>query len=141
VAPHSAASAIFSGRKKSQLSSRQSVAERMFLSPRAPAQPSPSAVGKTPKLHRSAMLRITKIHDSHGTALKLEGKLIGPWADELRTACAELAAQNRSLHLDLTDVSYVDRAGAQLLEDLRAAGFDLSACSHFVATVLHRGRQ
>lgn len=83
------------------------------------------------------MLRITQIHDSHGAGLKLEGKLLGPWTDELRAACTDLTPQARPPRLDLTEVSYVDAAGIKLLEDLRGAGFDLTACSHFVASVLH----
>lgn len=83
------------------------------------------------------MLRITQIHDSHGPRLKLEGKLLGPWTDELRAACAGLTQQVRQPRIDLTEVSFVDAAGIKLLEDLRGEGFDLTACSHFVATVLH----
>jgi ABC-type transporter Mla MlaB component len=103
-----------------------------------PAQPSPYAVRHTNQSNQiQAMLRITQIHDSQGPALKLEGKLLGPWTDELRLACAHLFGQTTHRRLDLAGVSYVDRAGAQLLEDLRAEGFDVTACSHFVATVLH----
>lgn len=82
------------------------------------------------------MLRITPLHDSRGPGLRLEGKLLGPWIDELRTACAGLADQTPRPRLDLTAVSFVDAAGAALLEELRRKGFDLAACSGYVAAIL-----
>jgi hypothetical protein len=82
------------------------------------------------------MLRITPLHDSHGPGLKLEGKLCGLWTDELRTACAGVAGQTLRPRLDLTAVSFVDAPGAKLLDELRSKGFDLVACSGYVAAVL-----
>ena len=84
------------------------------------------------------MLRITETHDSNGPVLKLEGKLLAAWTDELRSACELVAAQSCRPRLDLAAVSYVDTAGAKLLDELRAAGFALAACSPFVTTVLRR---
>ena len=83
------------------------------------------------------MLHITTVHDSKGQALKLAGKLLAPWTDEVRAACTDLAAQSAIRRLDLRDVSYVDSAGIKLLQALHEEGFDLSACSLFVAAVLH----
>lgn len=82
------------------------------------------------------MLRITLLDDSRGPGLKLEGKLFGPWTDELRTACAAVASQTPRPRLDLTAVSFVDASGAELLEELRSRGFDLAACSGYVAAIL-----
>jgi ABC-type transporter Mla MlaB component len=82
------------------------------------------------------MLRITTIHDSHGPALKLEGKLLAPWTEEVCTACVDLAAQTTQPRLDLKDLSFVDAAGIKLLKRLQGEGFDLAACSPFVAAVL-----
>jgi anti-anti-sigma regulatory factor len=87
------------------------------------------------------MLRITTVHDSHGSGLKLEGKLLAPWTEEVRIACAELATKTTRPRLDLKELSFVDTAGAKLLENLRSEGFDLSACSPFVASVLHSEQQ
>ncbi len=82
------------------------------------------------------MLRITTVHDSEGPGLRLEGKLLAPWTKELRSACADLIGKTHRPRLDLRDVFYVDAAGAKLLETLRSEGFNLTACSPFVATVL-----
>ena len=81
------------------------------------------------------MLRVTPLHDSHGPGLKLE-KLFGPWTDELRTVCAELASQTSRPRLDLTAVSFVDASGAELLEELRSKGFVLVGCSGYVEAIL-----
>jgi anti-anti-sigma regulatory factor len=82
------------------------------------------------------MLRITVIHDSHGPGLKLEGKLLTAWTDELRIACAELARQTRRPRLDLKQLSYVDSLGAKLLESLQRGGFELVGCSPYISTIL-----
>ena len=86
------------------------------------------------------MLRITTINDSRGPLLKIEGKLLAPWTEEVRIACANLTAQTSQPRLDLKDLSYVDAAGIELLKKLRGEGFDLAACSPFVAAVLHAGK-
>ena len=82
------------------------------------------------------MLRVTPLHDSLGSGLKLEGKLFGPWTDELRKVCAAVASQTSRPRLDLTAVSFVDASGAELLEELRRNGFELVGCSGYVAAIL-----
>ena len=83
------------------------------------------------------MLRISTVHDSHGPGLKLEGKLLAAWTEELRSVCDEMANHTPQPRLDLRELSYVDAAGAKLLEDLRSEGFVFAPCSSFVATALH----
>jgi anti-anti-sigma regulatory factor len=82
------------------------------------------------------MLRVTPLHDSHRPGLKLEGKLFGPWTDELRKVCAAVASETSRPRLDLTAVSFVDASGADLLEELRSRGFELVGCSGYVAAIL-----
>jgi anti-anti-sigma regulatory factor len=85
------------------------------------------------------MLRITTL-DGHagGRLLKLEGKLVAPWLDEVRRACAESAAAPGRLHLDLAAVTFVDAAGLRLLRELLHRDATLAACSGYVAAVLDR---
>jgi hypothetical protein len=85
-----------------------------------------------------AMLRISVVRDSQGPTLKLEGKLLAAWTDELRSVCAELAQHTPWPRLDLKQVSYVDASGAKLLESLRKDGFRLLDCSPYVSTILQR---
>ncbi len=66
------------------------------------------------------MLKITGIDldasDSIRT-LKLEGKLQGPWVDELRRACEGLQTPLSGLRLNLSAVTFIDPVGVKLLDD------------------------
>ncbi len=84
------------------------------------------------------MLRITTTHDADGPVLKLEGKWLAPWTEEVRSACDKLTENTTRPRLDLKDVSYIDSSGVQLLKSLQRAGYLLS-CSQFVAAVLPNG--
>jgi hypothetical protein len=78
------------------------------------------------------MLRITR---AAGPVLKLEGRLVGPWVDELGRACGAVVPPAR-LCLDLTAVTFADEAGARLLRELRQRGAVLTGCSGYVAVLL-----
>jgi hypothetical protein len=89
------------------------------------------------------MLKIARVDgemcpsDSIST-LKLEGKLIGPWVDELSRACEELVTPPSVLHLNLAGVTFIDPAGINLLDDLIRRGATISECSGFVDELLSR---
>ena len=85
------------------------------------------------------MLRITEITDGGpGVLLKLEGKLRGPWVEELGRVCAELSCgECREIRLDLSAVTFLDEAGTRLLRELMRVGAALTA-SRFVAELLRR---
>jgi hypothetical protein len=86
-----------------------------------------------------AMLRITRIdldtNDSIRT-LKLEGKLLGPWVDELRRACQEPRTPPSCLRLDLAAVTFIDAIGVKMLDDLMRQGATIVDYSGFVAELL-----
>jgi anti-anti-sigma regulatory factor len=73
--------------------------------------------------------------------LKLEGKLLAPWVTELESACGESPVSPERVLLDLSDLTFVDAAGAQLLASLIRDGAKVIACSGFVAEVLHLNRR
>jgi ABC-type transporter Mla MlaB component len=83
------------------------------------------------------MLKIARI-DGRETQclLRLEGRLVGPWVDELERACVEALAKASSVGLDLADVSFIDRAGVALLQRLGERGVALRNCSGFVSVLL-----
>jgi anti-anti-sigma regulatory factor len=91
------------------------------------------------------MLRITRISQAgEATTLKLEGKLLAAWCDELRAACDHGAggADAGGVRLDLYDVSFVDADGTVLLRELLARSgngrrVSITRCSTFVAELLH----
>jgi hypothetical protein len=82
------------------------------------------------------VLRITPTREGSITTLRLEGKLVGPWVDELRRAVEVASGEN--LHLDAGAVSYADPDGIDLLRKISAAGAIFSASSGFVAELLYR---
>jgi anti-anti-sigma regulatory factor len=83
------------------------------------------------------MLKITQIADTgHGTLLKLEGKLLQPWAAELSQVCSQLQAGTDRIRLDLSAVTFVDGAGTRLLRELLDRGVGVAAASGFVAELL-----
>lgn len=76
----------------------------------------------------SEMLRVTRLTTTERASalhlLRLDGRITGPWVDELRRACeAALGSDSRCpprLVLDLTGVSFIDRDGIALLRQLAA---------------------
>jgi hypothetical protein len=84
------------------------------------------------------MLRITELHDGvSGRTLRLEGKLLGPWVEELRQACIPNGSATRAIQLNLAAVSYADAAGTLLIRELIQRGVILTACSRYIAELLH----
>jgi anti-anti-sigma regulatory factor len=83
------------------------------------------------------MLKIVSGPTANGRAiLKLEGRVIGPWVEEVRRSCDEVLAAGASLTLDCSEVSFVDREGVELFRRLRSRQVELSNCSRFVAEQL-----
>ncbi len=82
------------------------------------------------------MLRTTSVINDEATTLRLEGKLCGPWVEEVQNCFDQAAGQTRVVHLDLGRVLFVDDAGASLLRRLLACGATVVACSSYVAELL-----
>ena len=79
------------------------------------------------------MLKISQAGTpNHSVTLKLEGRVVGPWVEELRRTCEPLLAEDRALKLDMTEVSYADTEGVAALNSLKARGAKLKNCSPFV---------
>ncbi|MFI5459829.1 MAG: STAS domain-containing protein [Isosphaerales bacterium] len=86
------------------------------------------------------MLRIARIDvDGNGLiqTLRLEGKLRGPWVDELIRACEDPQTPPSCLRLDLSALTFIDSAGAKLLDDLIRKGARVVGCSGFIAEMLN----
>jgi hypothetical protein len=69
------------------------------------------------------MLRISTIEDEQAVAIRLEGRVAGPWVDELVGAWKAVAPRvaEKTLQLDLRDVTFADVAGKQALREIYAA--------------------
>jgi hypothetical protein len=84
------------------------------------------------------VLKITEIaQNDTGRTFKLEGKLVGPWVDELRNVCTQPRERAEQVGLDLAAVTFVNAAGAELLRELIGQAIIITKCSPFVAELLH----
>jgi hypothetical protein len=65
-------------------------------------------------------LKITVQNGSNATTLRLEGRVVGPWVNELDRTWRGLAPSlgSKKLSVDLRGVTYVDQAGRDLLADI-----------------------
>lgn len=81
------------------------------------------------------MLRITHSGSQKLTTVDLDGKLLGPWVDELRAVTAKLNG-NEVVRLNLARLSFADQSGIALLQQLSRGGVELSGCSPLIAGLL-----
>jgi len=67
-------------------------------------------------------LRITFEDTSESVEMRLEGRIAGPWANELDRVWVETAPrlESRKLVIDLHNVTYADANGKQVLRDIYA---------------------
>lgn len=75
------------------------------------------------------MLRITEKNGSRPTTLQLDGKLAGPWVEELERAWRRLSASSPDtpIIVDLSGVTFIDSEGRKLLSSMVEQGADLRA--------------
>lgn len=76
------------------------------------------------------MLKITEQRDvmSQGIALVIEGRLAGPWVEELDAYCRDMSVnQRRCTKIDLGGVTFIDADGRAVLARLWREGAELRA--------------
>lgn len=73
------------------------------------------------------MLRITIEKNSRGTTFRLEGRLMGPWVEELGRVwrSALNGSSEGCICVDLSDVTFVGEDGKSLLEQMHGQGAKL----------------
>jgi len=72
--------------------------------------------------------------------LRVEGRITGPWVEELRAACnLHSLPEEVQLSLELADVAFADAAGIELLKELRSRGVGLVRTAPFLAEQLKDG--
>ena len=87
------------------------------------------------------VLRITTVPGAAGRQeLRVEGRLVGPWVDELRRVTASPGAPDR-LRIDLSAVTFADAAGVALVRGLVASGAELVAVSPVLEPLLDAGHR
>ena len=82
------------------------------------------------------MLRITATGNDSQTILKLEGKLLEPWIEELRGAYTLAKGRSERVVLNLAGLTYADEAGTRLLGGFVQLGVPIGECSAFVTELL-----
>ena len=73
------------------------------------------------------MLRITLAQESELSTLRLEGAISGPWVDELELTWSDIrgTGPGRRVVVDLSEVSFVDSEGQELLRWMFTQGAEL----------------
>jgi anti-anti-sigma regulatory factor len=73
------------------------------------------------------MLKITTEIEDKRTILELEGRLAGPWVQELRDCWQRTRTDDRQIDVMLKQVTFIDDAGRQLLAEMHRQGAALAA--------------
>ena len=73
------------------------------------------------------MLKITNRSDGPVTIFDLEGKLAGPWVDELEQCWQGALRNGGQIRVVLKTVTFIDAAGRRLLTDMHRQGTKLIA--------------
>ncbi len=84
------------------------------------------------------MLKISIIEGHSRCCLIVEGKLVGPWASELKIACekAKEGLRGRELVLDLKQLTAISQEGENVLLDLMSNGIRFRCHGVFTKQVL-----
>jgi ABC-type transporter Mla MlaB component len=87
-----------------------------------------------------AVLKISVTNQSsEATQFQLEGKLVGPWVEELRRLSDEALALRKAVSLDLEKVWFIDAHGIALLRDLATKRVSQLNCSQSISQQLKEG--
>jgi ABC-type transporter Mla MlaB component len=91
------------------------------------------------------VLRITVNETGQMTKIMLEGKLSGPWVLELERVWAAAKSQEplnaRQIAADISDVTFIDAAGKQLLARMHKEGVILRASGCMNRSIVERIEQ
>jgi hypothetical protein len=83
------------------------------------------------------MLRITTTKSDHKIVLEIEGRLAGPWVDELERCWRELPP-GMAVNLWLRAVTFIDEAGRDLLARLHRSGAELKATGCMTSCIVQQ---
>jgi len=89
---------------------------------------------------REGMLKITITDTATEQRWTLQGRLVAPWVDELKTswksACRTI--QGRRCIVNLDEVTFIDKRGEQMLRSMSSRGAQFVASDVYVNHVLDR---
>jgi ABC-type transporter Mla MlaB component len=86
------------------------------------------------------VLKITVESAEGTTTFRLEGKLTGPWVQELERSwhAATVNCGGKCVKVDLSDVTYVDAEGQRLLSRMHREGVRLQASDILTKSIIER---
>ena len=88
------------------------------------------------------MLKVTTINQDQTITLKLEGKLAGPWVQEVTRVWIDTAQSPRCGYVvDLRSVTFVDRSGRALLTAMSQHGAQLIAADCLTRNIVDEIRR
>ena len=83
------------------------------------------------------MLRVTTTDKDQTITLKLEGKLAGPWVQEVTRVWAVAARSPQSAYvIDLSSVTFIDNPGRALLATMHRRGARLMASDCLIREIV-----
>jgi hypothetical protein len=86
------------------------------------------------------MLKITITNTATVERWALQGRLVAPWVDELKTTWkkARRAFRSRRCIVNLDEVTFIDKGGERMLRSMSKQGAQLIASDVYVKQVLDR---
>jgi hypothetical protein len=96
-----------------------------------------SAYGKSSSEVGRIVIVLRIVHSGSVTlaTIRLEGKLLAPWVDEVRSVVATVSAKE-AMCLNLEQLSFADAKGIELLRELRRKGVALVGGSPLIEGLL-----
>ena len=86
------------------------------------------------------MLKITKIQESRSDVLlMLEGKITAEWAALLDSECRSFLQQEQTVHLDCSNVDFIDAMGIEVMNNLLRTQVTLLRAPGYVMEMLEIG--
>jgi hypothetical protein len=84
------------------------------------------------------MMKISTLDGRTQRRLVLEGKMVSPWADELRPACekAKKDLGDRELVVEVKNLIAINQAGENVLLELMHSGVKFRGCGVFTRHLL-----
>ena len=73
------------------------------------------------------MLKITTQIGATGTIFELEGRLAGPWVQELEGCWQRIVIRDQPIKVVLRAVTFIDSEGRKLLAEMHRQGVELAA--------------
>ena len=73
------------------------------------------------------MLKITTQTGATGTIFELEGRLVGPWVQELEGCWQRIIIRDQPIKIVLKGVTFIDSEGTKLLAEMHRQGVELAA--------------